>query len=212
MIIDPFLPYFWIIPCALFFACVGIYKEGWSRLNRALVPFGFLFFGFCVFLNVVAMGWYYAPFFFFILMYAVRGLPKNRVAYCLLVITMLDAVSMGVYSQSKSTVPLTYVATAKWLRENTSPDAKVATVEIGTIGWYDDRYTDDIIGLTNPANARRLRHHDFYSWLPDQQPDYVVMHQRPAFGEMAADKSKDYEYLPVHFGDITLMKRKDSTR
>lgn len=42
------------------------------------------------------------------------------------------------------------VATAHWLRENTSPDALVAAHDIGAIGYYGERRLLDLAGLISP--------------------------------------------------------------
>jgi hypothetical protein len=43
------------------------------------------------------------------------------------------------------------VATARWLRENTSPDALVAAHDIGAIGYFSERRLLDLAGLVSPG-------------------------------------------------------------
>jgi len=43
-------------------------------------------------------------------------------------------------NQPKSATAKPYQIIGQWLKENTPDDAKVALVEIGTVGWYSDRY------------------------------------------------------------------------
>ena len=70
-----------------------------------------------------------------------------------------------------------YVATGNWLKENTAPEASVALVEIGLVGWYSERYIIDILGLVNPYNADYVAQREFSSWLMHYQPDYLLRHE-----------------------------------
>jgi hypothetical protein len=219
--LDPLKPIFrptkYLLPPALAFMLWGLWKERASTLSSVLLPFSFILGAFYVLFNIPDYHWYYAPFIFFVALYAVRGVPRTMLAHACLILAVVFSFAASVRWMSRTSGLQTtglpnYMAMGNWIRLNSKPDARVAAVETGTLGWYDDRYTDDIIGLTNPANARRLQHHDLTSWLDDQKPDYVVMHETPILGETAAAQSSDYVYVPVHFGPIYLMKRKDTTR
>jgi hypothetical protein len=63
-----------------------------------------------------------------------------------------------------------------WLNQNTEKNAKIALVEIGTIGWYSDRPIIDILGLVNPLNARFIGERKFEEWLNHYSPDYILIH------------------------------------
>ncbi len=202
-----FMPSLYVIPFAVVLAIAGIQSEKSGRMNRVLLPFGLALGAFYVLFNIPNYHWYYAPFIFFTAIYAMRGLPPSRVAHICLALTILECFGASIYLMRNAGAPPDYIAMGTWLQQNTRPDARIAAVEIGTLAWYDDRYTDDLLGLTNPANAQRVMRHDWTTWLPEQQPDYVVMHEHPAFGEAAAAVSSDYAYVPVHFGSIYLMKR-----
>lgn len=43
-----------------------------------------------------------------------------------------------------------YLAMGDWLRENTEPDAVVAALDIGAVGWTSDRRVLDLMGLVSP--------------------------------------------------------------
>jgi hypothetical protein len=62
------------------------------------------------------------------------------------------------------------------LNQHTAENAKIAAVEIGTIGWYSDRHIIDILGLVNPLNARFIGERRFEEWLNHYSPDYILIH------------------------------------
>ena len=103
---------------------------------------------------------------------------------------------VAAYKGTRSPLDYPYKQAGIWLDQHTPQNATVAAIETGAIGWYSHRYIVDILGLTTPVNAVYLEHHDFYSWLNQQKPDYVIMHPSPSFGEVAAAASGEYEYLP----------------
>ncbi len=45
------------------------------------------------------------------------------------------------------------IAVAQWLKRNTLPQARIASEPIGTIHFYSNRYTIDVVGLTSPRFA-----------------------------------------------------------
>jgi hypothetical protein len=67
------------------------------------------------------------------------------------------------------------VATAKWVAENTPPDALVAAHDIGALGYFGDRPLLDLAGLISPdvipfiRDEARLR-----AYLDSQAADYLV--------------------------------------
>jgi len=212
-----FRPVKYLLPLVLLFMPRGIWKEGTTKLNWVLLPFSIVLGAFYVLFNIPDYHWYYAPFIFLIVLYAIRGVPQTTLGRaCIVLVVSLSFAATARWMSRTPDLQATglpnYAAMGTWISKNTRPDAKVAAVETGTLGWYDDRYTDDIIGLTNPPNARRFQHRDLTSWLQDQKPDYVVTHEKPMYGEIAAAKSSDYIFVPVHFGPVYLMKRKDTTR
>jgi arabinofuranosyltransferase len=182
-----------------------------TLMNRILLPFLGGLLAFYVLLNLPNYHWYNAPFLFFLFVYALAGLPRTRVAYILLAVVIVQCTVAGFLKLRKSDVNTNYAAASEWITAHSASNAKIASVETGTVGWYTDRNVDDIVGLTNPKNARQLRRHDFYSWLEQDKPDFVVMHTPPAFGENAAAASPLYVYEPVHFGPYSVMRRKTAS-
>jgi arabinofuranosyltransferase len=211
-LLEPFRASIYVIPAAIVLAALALRKLRGSPINAIVLPFLLGLFAFYLLLNVPNYHWYDAPFAFFGLIYAVLGLPRNRIAYGILAVVIAEC-AVTAFFELRRLGPLRhYEQAAQWLETHSAPDAKIAAVEIGTIGWNCDRNVDDIIGLTNPANAKLLAHHDLTSWLEQDKPDYVVVHDEPAFGEKAAAASPLYENEPVHASGIRIMHRKVSPR
>jgi hypothetical protein len=124
-----------------------------------------------------------------------------------LTLVIVECTVTGWISLQNDQANQAYIAASRWLSQNTRPDAHIAALEIGTIGWYTPHYVDDILGLTNPKNAELIAHHDGISWLERDKPDYVIIHDRPVFNEAAAANSPRYERLPMTFDGIYIARR-----
>jgi hypothetical protein len=77
---------------------------------------------------------------------------------------------------------LIYRAVGEWLQEQTPPDAKVGTLEVGIIGYYSRRYMLDFAGLIQPEVSNQLMKNTTYEdaalWAVEQNPpDYLVLHE-----------------------------------
>ncbi|MCB0334531.1 MAG: hypothetical protein KDD55_13590, partial [Bdellovibrionales bacterium] len=70
-------------------------------------------------------------------------------------------------------------AIGTWLAQNTPQEAKIATAEIGALGWYSKRYMIDILGLVTPGNSQRLKDQKLSEWLSHYEPDFLVVHDPP---------------------------------
>jgi arabinofuranosyltransferase len=208
---DFFRTTIYVLPVAFVLGILGVRAWQNTLMNRILLPFLGGLLAFYVLLNLPNYHWYNAPFLFFLFVYALAGLPRTRVAYILLAVVIVQCTVAGFLKLRKSDVNTNYAAASEWITAHSASNAKIASVETGTVGWYTDRNVDDIVGLTNPKNARQLRRHDFYSWLEQDKPDFVVMHTPPAFGENAAAASPLYVYEPVHFGPYSVMRRKTAS-
>jgi hypothetical protein len=73
-----------------------------------------------------------------------------------------------------------YQAIGNWLQANTSPDADVAALEIGIIGYYSRRPMIDFSGLIQPQIAAQLKPSSDYEtaaiWAVEQyHPNYLVL-------------------------------------
>jgi hypothetical protein len=63
-----------------------------------------------------------------------------------------------------------------WLANNTPPEASVAMVEVGIIGYYSERRVVDILGLVSPKNAESLGAGHLDEWLQRDDPDFILVH------------------------------------
>jgi hypothetical protein len=74
-----------------------------------------------------------------------------------------------------------YRATGEWLKTNTPNDAKVATLEVGIIGYYAERPIVGFAGLILPEVGKLLTFENTYEdaaqWaLSRYHPEYLVLH------------------------------------
>jgi hypothetical protein len=91
-----------------------------------------------------------------------------------------------------------YILMGKWLKTNTPENSSVAMVEVGTVGWYADRRIIDILGLTNPHNAKYIAKGDVHSWPKHYQPDYILCHNPLWIHETVAKNLEESgAYAPV---------------
>ena len=176
-----------------------------------MLPFLAILGAFYILFNIPSYFWYYAPFVYFLTIYAVRLLPETRPVYlAAAILGLCFTEASAVYLHRADIVHQPYVALAEWLNRNTPPDATVASVETGTIGWYCDRHLTDIVGLTTPKDATYTARRDFSSWF-NERPDYIVVHPDLAFTwEKVALASPEYEMLPIHFDGVYLLHRKNA--
>ena len=189
-----------------------MYREGFSRLA---LPFCGLLLAFYVLLNMTGLYfWYFAPFIFFAIIYACGPIPKTRVATLTASVLLLGSVFANAgflrLPWPEEDRYTGYPDAGKWIDQHTPPNAHVAAVEIGILGWYSNRYIVDVIGLVTPKNAVHVAHRDLISWLAEDRPDYIVAHQPCWSWEKAVAESPDYERLPLTFrGDVVILKRKN---
>ncbi len=67
------------------------------------------------------------------------------------------------------------VATAKWLIAETSPDARIATNDIGAIKYFSHRFVIDTEGLVTPEAIHPKRIRRFEPFLESQRPDVLIV-------------------------------------
>lgn len=199
----------------LYVVILGILAWFGTRDNRMLkrnevtIPFIFILGCFYILFNIPGYHWYYGPFIFFFMVYTVRLIPETRPAQwsALLVAACLVCASAR-YLHRAGVGNANYVKAGEWLNQNTPKDAVVATAETGTIGWHCDRNIIDLVGLTTPRNAHLTAKRDFVSWF-SERPDFVVVHPANPFPwERVAMASSEYEYLPIHFNDVYILRKK----
>lgn len=67
-----------------------------------------------------------------------------------------------------------YERAAEWIAANTAPTASVDALEVGLIGYYDDRRTTDFVGLVDPMRIPYLRAREFAAGVRRAAADYVI--------------------------------------
>jgi hypothetical protein len=179
--------------------------------NQVVIPFLLAIAAFYVLFNIPYYTWYYAPFLYFLTIYAVCLVPKFPGAQrAILALVAAIAISSCFYLHTYAKEDKSYAEAGDWLQLHTPPDARIASVETGTIGWHADRYLIDIVGLTTPVNGRYTAHRDFSSWI-SESPDYVVVHPDGRFPwDRVALSSPNYKLLPMRFGDVGILMKQDA--
>jgi hypothetical protein len=74
-----------------------------------------------------------------------------------------------------------YRAVGEWLRENTKPDERIGSLEVGIMGYYAQRPMVDFAGLIQPGVAGQFDTNTTYEdaalWAVDNfNPQYIVLH------------------------------------
>jgi arabinofuranosyltransferase len=193
-----------------FFGWYGIRRMKSTRWNQVVLPFVGILFLFYWLLNLPAYTWYYAPFIFILGIYAVKGVPKTRLGHALLGLVIVGQLVTNIFWLRAVTMPKhDYRKIAEWLETQTPPNSRVAACEIGEIGWASNRYIIDILGLTSPKNAVHISRRDVYSWLAEDKPDYIIVHNPAWVWEEAAIRSSNYERISYHENSVYILKRKE---
>jgi hypothetical protein len=175
-------------------AILGAVRLGRRDLNVAVLGFLAALTVFYVALNVPNYHWYYAPYYAFGCMYVGLGLAEvfDRAAVLRApaliragqVAALLTGVGvLGLHAYATQLRPMIdvqrqelYPRIGQWLASNTPPDASVAMVEVGIIGYYSERRVVDILGLVSPKNAESLGERHFDEWLQRDAPDFILVH------------------------------------
>lgn len=200
----------YILPLVAWFGLRGWQAMRGTRLHSIFAPFFLGLTAFYVLANIPSYHWYYAPLIFIAILYAVRGIPPTRFAHAAFAVILVVSGITNFFFLRIWGPDWDYVNIAQWINRNTPPTASVETVELGQIGWYTHRRVIDILGLTYPKNARHIAAHDPASWLAEDRPDYIVIHQPLMPYEVVATLHPEYRPVPFHSGPIYLLKREDA--
>ena len=176
---------------AFFFVIASAYGVIVSLKDRiAIVSITFFstLLGFYVFLKLPNYPWYYAPFFYLMLIFACLGVSRlskrllSREKFNFRVLIFLGLCSATVFTltnvvsfKERGRIEA-YARIGSWIEKNTAPNASIAMVEIGTVGWYANRNIIDILGLVSKHNADYISNGNQFAWLSQYQPDYILSH------------------------------------
>ncbi|HET6445905.1 MAG TPA: hypothetical protein VFI27_15155, partial [candidate division Zixibacteria bacterium] len=108
--------------------------------------------------------------------------------------------------------PVTYVSVAQWLADNTSPEASVATIEIGLIGYHSQRPIVDTMGLVSSDMTEHQ-----VGWvetlvyaLNTYRPDYALTLTGTAWDTVVNQWWFQGNYQEVaHFGNATIYEMQE---
>jgi len=174
-------------------AALGVFFRRSSHATYLILAYLALLGAFYVFLRIPNYHWYYAPFFYFLLLFSALGtyrviemlvkLAIRQKTYLLAAVPMISAtVAFGAYNLKLADIERgsfdPYKNIGIWINDNTPRNAVVAAAEIGTVGWYGNRYIIDILGLTNKYNADFIANKHVHSWLTNYSPDYILIRER----------------------------------
>ena len=93
---------------------------------------------------------------------------------------------------------------AIWVRDHSPPEAAIATVEIGAIGFYSQRPVLDLVGLVDPRLLAAKREGRLAAAVAARAPSFIVDH--PGFRDpylapllARADVRRDYRLVGVFY-------------
>jgi len=102
----------------------------------------------------------------------------------------------------------------KWVAANTPPDATVATIDIGALGYFSGRRILDLMGLVTPEVIPYIRQHASVdaatvAFVRDTRPDYLVIfppwlpqliqstpHRLVARADMRENTASEWTFIP----------------
>ena len=170
---------------------LGVFTARRNTIVRIMLVYLILYCSFYIVFNIPDYFWYYGYAFLALYVFAFWGIEGFRrllcnsqsywirkyhypavVAFALLFFVLQTAVSQRLLNGLQGQVH--YKTIGHWIQENTEPEAKIACIEIGHIGWYSKRYIIDMLGLVSPHNADIIGKRDFDGWLDYYTPDYIV--------------------------------------
>ncbi len=210
-------------------AVCGAYLGFRQPVTKISLVFVCLLLAFYAGLNIPNYHWYYAPFFFFAVVFACFWIvqvvaklwtqvtqPGARVALgFILIAAFLPSYVKSLPASHGGGRNERYAEAGNWLATNLQPNTSVALVEIGTVGWYGpNTHIIDILGLTNKYNADFIAKRDTLSWLTKYQPDYILRHEPPwPFEAGATHVEKRGMYSPApgfNIPGLVLLKKSDA--
>ena len=162
----------------------GLRRTAWQIVMTLLVATTGLVVFYGLVLGIPAYPWYYALPMYTLLVLASLGAdfglsaltqwPTVRVLSAATVAMVFVVAGLRFTADGPAPDRADYVAVGQWLRDNTDPQATVAAMEIGKIGWYSERDMVDYLGLLDSHANEAVARSDFLWWPSYYQPDYWV--------------------------------------
>jgi arabinofuranosyltransferase len=108
----------------------------------------------------------------------------------------------SIYASDVRFIETFQVTTARWLRDNTPPDALVATHDIGAIGYFSGRPVLDTAGLVTPQVLPLLNDQPrLLAYLKEQRVAYVA--QFPVWYPLISQDLADRGVFRIHDDNVT---------
>ncbi len=101
------------------------------------------------------------------------------------------------YALKVRNINLLQVATARWLQKTTTPEARIATNDIGAIAYFSGRFIIDTEGLVTPEAIHPKRMRRFVPFLESQRPDLLIIFPE-WYPEIVARKDLFHEVYRIH--------------
>jgi arabinofuranosyltransferase len=89
------------------------------------------------------------------------------------------------------------IATARWIDKVTTPDARIATNDIGAIAYFSGRFIIDTEGLVTPEAIHPKRMRKFVPFLESERPDLLVIFPE-WYPEIVARTDLFHEVYRIH--------------
>jgi hypothetical protein len=121
----------------------------------------------------------------------------------LFLVTTLARQGLGLYDNATDyaakvrNINLLQVATARWLQKTTTPEARIATNDIGAIAYFSGRFIIDTEGLVTPEAIHPKRMRRFVPFLETQRPDLLVIFPE-WYPEIVARTDLFHEVYRIH--------------
>jgi branched-subunit amino acid transport protein len=111
-----------------------------------------------------------------------------------------------VYARNINHISEAYVPMAKWINQNTTLNARIASFDIGIMRYVGDRYTIDLGGLSDPEIHPYLKKKECGEFVRQRKADYIMYPRNPEIDVMTGINLAEYsgpmllKQLPiVHF-------------
>lgn len=201
----------------LIFALLIFSVTRWNERFGWLVGWLGAYLVFYTLYGVVSFPWYFVPplvVTMLLLGLAIETLTDRRPILAPLLLAALltpHAVALAeVLRDPPSRYLRAYADAGRWLAENSPPDARVAAIEIGALGYFSERPILDTMGLISPVMTERQ-----FGWAEtlvvatnSLQPEYALTLTDTAWDWVVAQPWFVQQYEPVAtFGKVTIYER-----
>ncbi len=100
---------------------------------------------------------------------------SGAIILIIILLATLYPISAKIIAQHPDWKALVYPNAARWIAQNTTTSANLATIDIGHLGYWSDRPIIDIVGLAQPDVAPHIAEGDFGYAIRHYQPSLVLI-------------------------------------